>query len=255
MMDEGKRQKAGRSGCVRIEFHGHSCISIRWKDLTIVIDPHDGGSIGLARPNVKADVVLVTHNHFDHNAVEVVSHERTIVVQELVGEKHVVVGEHRFSVSGYRVPHDREGGKRRGMTSAYKLSLDAITLVHLGDIGAIPDSSVLESLATPRPDVLFIPVGGVYTIEPYEAWELVEKINPCYAVPMHYWVPGCMLPLYPVHDFILLARTGRIEVEGEFTYCGGACENAKSKILFFKRMATLEVTKEELPYTNEAVST
>ena len=57
---------------MRVRWHGHSCFEFGDGDITVVVDPHDGRSIGIKPPAVSADVVLMTHNHYDHNAVRVV---------------------------------------------------------------------------------------------------------------------------------------------------------------------------------------
>ena len=63
---------------MRIIWHGHSCFEIK-DAVTVVTDPHDGKSIGIKTPLVKADIVLVTHDHFDHNCVRIVKGDPSVV--------------------------------------------------------------------------------------------------------------------------------------------------------------------------------
>jgi len=219
--------------CLTIRFHGHACISASYGDLVIVFDPHDGLSLGLPTPNVKGDVVLVTHDHFDHNAVSVVAGPGAQVLESFVGTKELSVKGKRISVEGIRVPHDKQSGKRRGWVSAYKVSVDGFVLLHLGDIGDIPGESELKRMREPRPHALFIPVGGFYTVEPYEAWEIASNINPIYLVPIHYWVRGVNLPIKPIQDFLLAAKSGR-EERDELVICRGEEEPAKPKIVVLR---------------------
>lgn len=202
-----------KSSCVIVKFHGHACTSIHYKDASIVIDPHDGTSLGLPTPTVKGDLILVTHDHFDHNSVATVSKNDSIVLESFVGEKSFSIKNLILKVIGISVPHDKQHGKRRGIVSAYKILLDNYIFIHLGDIGDYPGDDVMSILSESRPDVLFIPVGGFYTIEPYEAWEIASKINPRFIVPIHYWVKGLNLPIKPLQDFLLMSKTGKEEMD------------------------------------------
>lgn len=58
---------------MRMRWHGHSCFEFEDSSLTVVIDPHDGRSLGIKPPAASADVVLMTHDHYDHRASRVIS--------------------------------------------------------------------------------------------------------------------------------------------------------------------------------------
>lgn len=221
------------SSCLTIKFHGHACISLHYKDLVIVIDPHDGASIGLPTPSVKGDVVLVTHDHFDHNATNVVSKPDSVILSSHLGGKRLSVKGVDLEIEGIKVSHDKQSGKRRGWVSAYKVSLNKFVVIHLGDIGDYPSDEAFSKLSQPRPDVLFIPVGGFYTVEPYEAWEIAAKINPRIIVPIHYWVKGLNLPIKPLQDFLLASKTGK-EEKDHLELCEGGVEGEKPKIVVLK---------------------
>lgn len=179
-----------------VSWHGHACISIQFNGYTIVIDPHDGLSIGLKKPSLKADLVLVTHDHFDHNAVGLVSKEKTRVIKQFYGE--AIVDD--IKIAGYKTYHDKIRGKRRGENAVYVIEIKGVKIAHLGDLGEIPEQPVLERLA--GVDLLAIPVGGTFTIEPDEAWSIVEKTKPLNIMPIHYWVSGVTLPLKPLSEFL-----------------------------------------------------
>ncbi len=182
---------------VEITWHGHACFQISSSSgKIIVIDPHDGYSIGLKPPRVKADIILVTHDHFDHNAVEIVKKPDSIVIKEYTGEKEI----NGIKIKGVKVYHDKSKGRFRGEVIAYKVLVDDIAIVHLGDLGHILEDKQVASL---KPvDILLIPVGGTYTIEPYEAVEVIKQLEPKIAVPMHYWVTGITLPLKTIDEFL-----------------------------------------------------
>ncbi|MDX1534816.1 MAG: MBL fold metallo-hydrolase, partial [Thermoplasmata archaeon] len=100
------------------------------------------------------------------------------------------------------LPHDNVGGKKRGLVRAYQVHLDGMTFLHLGDVGAPPDH---VELGEREPvSVLFVPVGGVFTVGPEGAAEWVEAIDPDVAVPMHYRVGGLSLSIRPVDEFLSL---------------------------------------------------
>lgn len=185
---------------VSIRWFGHACFEVRADDYTIVIDPHDGSSIGLPKPSTEADLVLVTHDHFDHNAVEVVSKDTTRVLKMFFGEAVF----DKVKVKGIKTFHDKFSGKRRGENTIYIIEIREYKIAHLGDLGHIPPRDVLNELM--GVDVLMVPVGGVYTIDYQEAWSIVEETKPKITIPMHYWVKGLILPLRPVDDFLSLVK-------------------------------------------------
>lgn len=177
-----------------IRWHGHACFEIAGSR-TVVIDPHDGKSIGIPVPNVRADIVLVTHEHFDHNAVRIVKGEPRII-REFTGKKDI----DGIELLGIEEYHDEAGGAKRGKISVYRFVMDGIDLTHMGDIGHIPDSKVIERLK--GTDILFIPVGGVFTVGGKGAWDIVKMINPRVVVPMHYRIGGLSLSIKPVNEFL-----------------------------------------------------
>ena len=120
---------------VKITWLGHACFLIELSNgYKIVIDPHDGRSIGLPKPSVKADLVLVTHDHFDHNAIDIVRKEDTRVIKSLRGDAHV----DDILIKGIRTYHDKEGGRRRGENTIYIIDVEGYKIAHLGDLGHKP---------------------------------------------------------------------------------------------------------------------
>lgn len=190
---------------VIVKWFGHACIGIIGeKNYVIVIDPHDGNSIGLEKPDIKANLVLVTHEHFDHNAVEAVSERGTRVLREFEGE--VVIED--IKITGLKTYHDKYSGRRRGINIIYVIEVNGYKIAHLGDLGHIPGEEVLEKLK--NLDLLAIPVGGTYTIYPDEAWNIVEQVKPRNVLPIHYWVEGVSLPLHPLDDFLMYVKKYRV---------------------------------------------
>jgi len=179
---------------MRITYHGHSCFEITGC-LNLVIDPHDGDSLGLMRPSVVGDVVAVTHEHFDHNKVEAVSAPHTQIVK----------GEGEFEFSGLKITgigafHDGVKGRRLGRVTMYRFTMDGITCLHAGDLGEIPGEDMLEKIG--KIDILFLPVGGKFTLDSERAIEVMSLIKPSVTVPMHYHLPGLTLEIDGVKPFL-----------------------------------------------------
>ncbi|MDP8011224.1 MAG: MBL fold metallo-hydrolase [Thermoplasmata archaeon] len=176
-----------------IKYHGHACFEIG-NNKKIVFDPHDGTSIGLPKPDPVADAVFITHEHFDHNAINVVKGKFSIVREANSG---IVNGIKYDAVTQY---HDDLKGKKRGEVKIYKVFLDGLSFTHVGDLGHIPDEKALDLIK--GSDFLFLPVGSVYTIDGNQAAEIVKITRPRVAVPMHFYIPGSELKLEKIDKFI-----------------------------------------------------
>jgi len=180
-----------------IRWHGHACFEIiSSKGTVVVIDPHDGRSLGIKTPKISADIVLITHEHFDHNAYPVVAKPGANIFSMHIGEE--TINDIRFI--GIETYHDRERGRRRGRNIIYKLYVDNISFVHLGDLGHELERDYSTKLGPIH--ILMIPVGGTFTIDAKGAWKTIENLNPKAVIPMHYWIENLNLPLRPVDDFI-----------------------------------------------------
>lgn len=180
---------------MRVRWHGHSCFEFGDGDVTVVVDPHDGRSIGIRPPSVTADVVLMTHNHYDHNAVRVVKGNHTdflSVEGEFSAKGLTFEGLHTF--------HDAVGGSERGDNIMYLFEMDEITVCHCGDLGCMPDPGVLDRIR--GVDMLFVPTGEVFTMPLPEVRAFLEAVNPNVIVPMHYRVGGLSIPITPLDEFL-----------------------------------------------------
>lgn len=192
---------------MRVAYHGHSCFEFADSRLTVVVDPHDGKSIGIRPPSVSADVVLMTHDHYDHSAARVVRgmHED---VMARTGE---------FEVGGLRVRgfpsfHDHSSGEDRGPNTIYQFEMDGLRVCHCGDLGCMPGDDVIDAIR--GADMMFVPVGEVFTMTLPEVREFLDRAAPEIVVPMHYRVGGLSLPLTPLDGFLSTVPGESVEYVG-----------------------------------------
>lgn len=166
---------------MEIKYFGHSSFLIKSKDAKIITDPFDS-SIGIKFPKTEADMVTISHDHFDHNKIELVTAP--------MGEQLLTIsmpGEFEkkgVRIFGFRSFHDAKQGSERGETVLYKVETENISALHCGDLGFVPDDSFIDMIGDV--DILFVPVGGHFTIDADQAVSVIKKIEPSIVIPMHY---------------------------------------------------------------------
>ena len=155
---------------MEIVYFGHSCFKLTQDGFSVVIDPFKDVR-GYADIHTTADMVLCSHDHFDHAAVS--------------GVKYKASGrQNPFGITKMQTFHDEVRGQKRGENLVHIIRCDGKTLVHLGDLGHMLGQAQLRHIQ--GCDCLMIPIGGVYTIDAEQARELIEQVNPRIAIPMHY---------------------------------------------------------------------
>jgi len=185
---------------MKIKWLGHACFLIEGEQGRLITDPYDE-SMSYRPPDCNVDVVTVSHDHFDHNAVGRVK-----------GSPTVVRGEGVHSASGIRFQgiasfHDESGGTKRGANTIFAFEIERIRMAHLGDLGETLSEE--QAAALSDVEVLLIPVGGYYTIGANEAAALVNRIPGLRVViPMHYKTDrlGDDFPIAPVANFARLVQ-------------------------------------------------
>ncbi len=187
---------------MKIRWIGHAAFYIETAEgLRIRTDPYDG-SIGLPASNLPADVVTVSHEHYDHNAVNLVPDSPKVI--RGIGEW--TVGSAVFR--GVASFHDEVGGAQRGPNTIFVIAADGLTVVHLGDLGhSLTDK---QRSAIGHVDVLLVPVGGKYTIDAAGAAAVVDAISPRIVVPMHFRIPNLTIEISDAEQFL----ADRKHVEG-----------------------------------------
>jgi L-ascorbate metabolism protein UlaG (beta-lactamase superfamily) len=204
---------------MNIQYYGHSCFKITTKpagrgreDIAVFFDPFDK-SVGLRPPQGQADIVLVSHDHHDHNNVEA-----------LKGNPYIINIPGEYSAKGVNIIgipsfHDEKDGGERGLNTIYVLESEDLRICHLGDLGKELSEKQLEKIN--GIDILMIPIGGNYTIDGKKAVEIIKEIEPAIVIPMHYKIKG-----------------STIDIDDEKKFCSeiGSCPKEKvSKINLKKK--------------------
>lgn len=184
---------------MKLKFLAHSSFLITTKDNTkIITDPYKsgcfGGSLGYKPINESADMVLVSHEHDDHNCVS-----------EILGTPKVIKGAGNWTVQDIKITgissyHDTQKGSARGENVIFIIESDGIRIAHLGDLGH--SLTQVEYQAMGKIDVLLMPVGGYFTIDSKVATDIMNNLKPAITIPMHYKTPTLDFPIAKVDDFI-----------------------------------------------------
>lgn len=156
---------------MRIEWLGHATFKVINDDITIIFDPYADGFVpGLKNLREEANFVFSSHGHNDHNAVDLVN---------------IIEKEANFKLTVLDSFHDDNNGNERGPNKIHILEFgDGIKLCHMGDIGCELTDSQYEALT--GTDILLMPVGGFFTVDPVLASKICKKINPNVIIPMHF---------------------------------------------------------------------
>jgi len=184
---------------MHIIWHGQSCFQIqtslsKGEQTTLAIDPFNEAT-GLKVPSFQADVLLITHDHHDHNNKKAI--KGTPFLIEGPGEYEVK----EIAIQGIPSFHDEEEGKKRGPNTIYLIEVEEMRLCHLGDFGQKElTEDQLEQIGDI--DVLMVPVGGEFTIDAKGATHVISQIEPKIVIPMHYSVPKLKIKLDEVEKFL-----------------------------------------------------
>ncbi|MCD6418699.1 MBL fold metallo-hydrolase [bacterium] len=174
---------------MEIVFLGHASFLIKENATNIYIDPyHIIGKLP------KADMVLITHPHFDHCSTEdilKISSETTVLISpagcdvENIQLQRIAPGEEKAlkdaiirAVPAYNIGKNFHPKENNWV--GYVIDIGQYRLYHAGDTDVIPE---MENLSV---DIALLPIGGTYTMDVSEALEAVKKIEPKVAIPMHF---------------------------------------------------------------------
>jgi len=184
---------------MKIKYYGHAAFLITSdQGYKIIIDPYEpgafGGQLSYGKIKDQADIVLISHDHADHN-----------YTKDLPGKPQIIKGSgpktaKEISIKGIATYHDPSKGNERGTNTIFTLRVDHIQLCHLGDLGHLLSEKELAEIGPV--DILLIPIGGFFTIDSKEATNVAEQIKPRILIPMHFKTEKCGFPIAPVEDFL-----------------------------------------------------
>ena len=180
---------------MKIEWLGHSSFKLTESTgISLITDPFDAVKVGVPYPEVSADIVTVSHDHFDHNCTGAVKEYKMLV--NTPGD-HGVDG---VDIFGFKSYHDDKKGLLRGKNVVFRIRMDGVEVCHLGDIGEELSPMLAELIGSIN--VLLIPVGGRYTIDAAEAKEYVDRLMPDVVIPMHYMMDGYRTQFDELDEFL-----------------------------------------------------
>ena len=189
---------------MRVDWYGQAAFHLTGRDGTVFIDPIGeipslaarGITFDYPAPDgVSADLLLVTHEHGDHNGVDSIGGDPAIL-RSTAGRLESPFGE----VVAIASEHDEAAGTERGPNTIFVFGLDGLRIAHFGDFGqrSLRDE---QAAAIGEVDLVFLPVGAGPTIGPEQAATIVERLSPRWVVPMHYRTPRIGF-LEPVDAFL-----------------------------------------------------
>ena len=181
---------------MKVKWLGHSCFLVTSKGgVRIITDPYAVGE-GINYPPIEetADIVVVSHGHDDHSNVSAVQGKPEVV--EGGGTKTA----QGIQFKGIAAYHDASQGEQRGPNTIFCFTIDDIKLCHLGDLGHMLSPEQIAEIGAV--DILFVPVGGFYTIDAPGASQVCDKLKPKVVIPMHFKTPRCAYPIGGVEDFL-----------------------------------------------------
>ena len=179
---------------MKLKWLAHASFLITAEDGTrIITDPYaTGEGFNHGEIDETADIVTVSHEHFDHsNAAAVKGNPQ--VVKDTAEAKGI-------TIKAVATTHDDKGGGERGSNNVYCFQVDGIRVCHLGDLGhMLTDNQVVE---IGKVHVLLIPVGGFFTIDANTAQMVAEQVRARVIIPMHYKTDKMNLPIAGLEEFL-----------------------------------------------------
>jgi len=163
---------------MKIKWFGQSCFMITSENGTKVLTDPFNRMLGYKLPDIEANIVSISHNHSDHNNINAVKSSFAHINE--LGE----FSEDGIEIKGVQTFHDKASGSKKGKNTIYNFNIDGINVCHCGDLGHILNSKQIEEIG--NVDILLLPVGGLSTINAFDATHVMKQLNPTIVIPMHY---------------------------------------------------------------------
>jgi len=179
---------------MKIKWLGHATFLITSESgIKIITDPYaPAEKLHYGEIKESADIVTVSHDHFDHSNVAAVLGNPT-----MVKDTTEVKGIHFKGIPTY---HDKTQGKNRGTNTIFCFEVDGVKVCHLGDLGHKLMDKQMAGVG--KVDILLVPVGGFYTIDATVASQVCDQLKPRVIIPMHFKNSKCDFPISDVDEFL-----------------------------------------------------
>jgi len=222
---------------VAVRWWGQACVSIEtfW-GFTIVIDPYPASDrMGYPKLDLSADLVLITHEHFDHTGLESIQGKPVVLhgltqdgnwaeidhyldrppnqpqVKLLARAQAATPSPHAVHVKGIRTFHDADSGAKRGRNTMFLIETDGLRILHCGDLGHLLTAEQVSAIGPI--DLLLIPVGGTYTVDASGALAVVKQLKPRQWIwPIHFKTAASKSPLAALDAFLTPARQAGMNI-------------------------------------------
>lgn len=202
-------QDKPEAGSVRITWLGRAYFLVETASVRIAIDPCKEGDFWKAPTReTTADLVLTTHDHGDHDAVEVVKGAKATLRSKFATGEETAAG---VKVKYVLTDHDDRGGRDRGKNTIYVVELEGLRIAHAGDLGHVLTDEQVKAVGSI--DILLLPVGGRYTLELNEAGDVCDQLKPRVVIPMHAKTEATPDLVHTVDEFARKAKNVR-RIEG-----------------------------------------
>jgi L-ascorbate metabolism protein UlaG (beta-lactamase superfamily) len=188
---------------VKLTYHGHSCFVLEADGTSILIDPFNA-QVGHPLPTIAPAAVVVSHEHYDHNYVQVAKGTPKVIRGlrddgKEWAEVHERVGP--VAITTVRVYHDDARGAKRGKNAMFIFDAESLRVAHAGDLGHTLSPEQVAALG--HVDTFMIPIGGHFTIGPGQADTVIGQVKPRIVIPMHYKTAvNADWPIGTVEDFV-----------------------------------------------------
>lgn len=174
-----------------IKWFGHASLMIKLGDRNIFIDPWK-----ISNTKEKADIILITHSHFDHYSEEDIKKiaradtfiysSEDVISKTSISNKKVIkpfeeISNGSVTVTGFPAYNiNKEFHPEKNNWLGFIIKYKGISIYVAGDTDVIDEAKKIKA------DIVILPVGGRYTMSDVEASELVNLIKPAYAIPIHF---------------------------------------------------------------------
>ncbi|NPV91951.1 MAG: MBL fold metallo-hydrolase [Firmicutes bacterium] len=200
--------KSGPQGKPTLTLIGHASLKIKTaKGAVVYVDPYYQGDY-----SEKADVILVSHEHQDHNKIELCTQNEGCKVLRVKDTIKPDNSYNTFEYAGVKIEPVPAYNQRHPVssTNGFVLTFDGITVYHASDTSKIPE---MGNLKNRNIDYAFFPIDGQYNMGPAEAAECTRLVGAKHNTPFH--VNNADVKAFTAENLLPVAYGQTIELTGQ----------------------------------------